>query len=324
MESGSRQTLRGVGGVHLLDNEDVFLLLDVLHRQVAQDDLLHRPGGVGAGPSAGEGVFIHSALAPNALAAQIQDILRPVPEGGFPLLLVDAGVVSSFQGIVDCHQLLGAGHNGIAEEALLVAPDTRLNPGVHVPAVARVPDVVDAQGNGLIGENAGGVGIVVGHHGFHGGVRDGPLVPPGLALERVPHVAALGAAEAGGGLVSVFEGHFMERAAPQGRGLIGHAGVAELLQRDGIPGGKGRGGEQAQDADQRQQQGRQARSQGMMFFVHKGFLSILNLATKKGPLASCQWASVWYEAVPEWFIRRDYGWWDHPRPCSSRPGHFGR
>ena len=68
----------------------------------------------------------------------------------------------------------------------------------------------------------------------------------------------------------------MESAAPQGRGLIRHAGVAELLQRDGVACGKGRGGEQAQHADQRQQQGRQARSQGMMFFVHKGFLSKLN------------------------------------------------
>ena len=172
MESGPRKALAGIGSVHLLDDEDVFLLLNVFHRQVAQDDLLHRPGGVGGAAGAGEGVFIHSALAPNALAAQVQDELGPVPEGALALLLVDAGVVGALQGVVHGHQLLGAGHDRIAHAALLIPPDASLDPGVHVPPIPGAPDVRHAQGLRLVGEDAGGMGVVIGHHSFHGGVGD--------------------------------------------------------------------------------------------------------------------------------------------------------
>ena len=242
---------------------------------------------MGAGTSAGKGVLIHGALAPHALTAQVQDVLRPVPERRIALLLVDTGIMSSFQGVVHGHQFLGAGSHGIAHAALLIPPDAGLHPCVHIPAVARVPNIVYAEALSLFGENAGGVGIVIGHHGFHGGVGDGPLAAPGLALQAAAHAAALGAAEADGVLASIFEGHFMKGAAPQGGGLVRHAGVAELLQRDGVAGGEGRRGEQAQGTDQRQQQSRQARSQMVILLFHrqKLFLSFV-FGNEKSPSAS--------------------------------------
>ena len=67
--------------------------------------------------------------------------------------------------VVDAHQFLGAGGHGVRQQTGLVAPDNGLHPGVHGPGVAAVPHIVHTQGVGLIGEHAGGVGVIVGHHG---------------------------------------------------------------------------------------------------------------------------------------------------------------
>ena len=175
------------------------------------------------------------------------------------------------QGVEYGHQLLGAGRHGVAHTALLIAPDDRLHPGVHIPGIAAAPNVIYAQGLGLVRKDAGGVGVVVGHHSQDGGIGDGGLVPPGLADQGASHSGTLGAAEADGGLVPAGEIHLVEGTAAQGGGFIADAGHSEPLQLDRVAGGQGRGRKQAQNADQRQQQRRHAGPQGMVHFLHKPF-----------------------------------------------------
>ena len=266
METGPGKNLARVGGVDFFDNQGIFFLFNVLDDQITENDLLHRTGWVRRASRTGKGVFIDLTLAPNSLVSQIKDKLGSIPEGAITLLFVDTGVMGPLKGIVYRHEFLGAGHHGITDTALLIPPNTCLDPGVHVPTVLRPPHIVHTRGLCFIGKYALGVTVVVSHHGFHRGVGDGGLMPPALSLERSPHSAALRAAEAGGDLIPIGKVHFVERAAPQGRRLIRHAGVSELLQRDRIRRREGGGREQPENTDQGQQHGRQTRSQ--RFLLH--------------------------------------------------------
>ena len=263
------KALAWIGGIHLFDDQGIAILRGDF--QLPQDDLLDTACRVCAGARAGEAVLIGRTLAPYAPLSQVENILRPGAEGGTVLFLVNAGVVGALQGVEYCHQLLGASDNRVAHAALLIAPDDRLYPGVHVPGIAGAPNVVYTQGLCLVRKDAGGVGVVVGHHGQDGGIGDGGLVPPGLADQGTPHSAALRAAEAHRGFIPAGEIHLVEGTAAQGGGFVGYAGHAEPLQLDRVAGGQGRCREQAQDADQRQQQRRHAGPQGMVHFLHKPF-----------------------------------------------------
>lgn len=96
--------------------------------------------------------------------------------------------------------------------------------------------------------------VVICHHHFHRGVRDGRGVSPGLALQAAAHTAALRAAETYSSFAAVVVIHLVELTAAQALRLVRHAGIAKPLQRDGIGPGRLRpAGNQPQHADQRNQ-----------------------------------------------------------------------
>ena len=245
------KTLGGVGGVHLLDHQLVLLVCD---GKAADHNALDGAGGVGGRASAGEGILFYVAIAPNILLAKIQDIFRPIPECGAVAGLVDAGIARALQRIPDVHQFLRAGGGGIAQGAVLIPPHDGLYPGVHVPAITGIPDVIHAKGVSLVCEDAEGVGVVIGHHHFNGGIGDGLRIAPGLADQRGAHAAALRPAEAHGGLSGHAVIHLVHCASAKAGRLIGNTAHAEPLQLDGVSPCRQRGsGEQAEDADQGQQ-----------------------------------------------------------------------
>ena len=88
-------------------------------------------------------------IAPYALRAQVEDILRPVPERSAVHSLVNTGIIGVFQIVVDAQQFLSAGNHGVGQQTGLVPPDDSLGPGVHGPGVVAVPHVVHAEGFGL-------------------------------------------------------------------------------------------------------------------------------------------------------------------------------
>ena len=251
MEPSSGKALGGVGGVYLLDHQLVLLVCD---GKTANHNALDGAGGVGGRASAGEGILFYVAIAPNILLAKIQDIFRPVPECGAVADLVDAGIARALQRVPDVHQFLRAGGGGITQGAVLIPPHDGLYPGVHVPAITGIPDVIHAKGLGLVREVAEGVGVVIGHHHFNGGIGDGLRIAPGLPDQRGAHAAALRPAEAHGGLSGHAVIHLVHCASAKAGGLIGNAAHAEPLQLDGVGPRRQRGrGEQAEDADQGQQ-----------------------------------------------------------------------
>ena len=251
MEPRSGKALGGVGGVHLLDHQLVLLIRD---GKTADHNALDGAGGVGGRASAGEGILFYVAIAPNILLAQIQDIFRPVPECGAVAGLVDAGIARALQRVPDVHQFLRAGGGGITQGAVLIPPHDGLYPGVHVPAITGIPDVIHAQGVSLVREDAEGVGVVIGHHHFNGGIGDGLRMPPGLADQGGAHAAALRPAEAHRGLSGHAVIHLVHCASAKAGGLIRDAAHAEPLQLDGVGSRCQRGsGEQAENADQGQQ-----------------------------------------------------------------------
>ena len=75
----------------------------------------------------------------------------------------------------------------------------------------------------LVSEGAGGVCVVIGHHGFDGKVGDGLRVAPGLTDQRCAHTAAFHAAEANGCLAAYAVVHLMQCASAKAGGLIGNA-----------------------------------------------------------------------------------------------------
>ena len=220
------KTLGGVGGVHLLDHQLVLLVCD---GKAADHNALDGAGGVGGRASAGEGILFYVAIAPNILLAQIQNVFRPVPECGTVAGLVDAGIARALQRVPDVHQFLRAGGGGITQGAVLIPPHDGLYPGVHVPAITGIPDVIHAQGVGLVREDAEGVGVVIGHHHFDGGIGDGLRIAPGLADQRGAHAAALRPAEAHGGLSGHAVIHLVHCASAKAGGLIGNTAHAEPL-----------------------------------------------------------------------------------------------
>ena len=226
MEPRSGKALGGVGGVYLLDHQRVPLVCD---GKTADHNALDGAGGVGGRASAGEGILFYVAIAPNILLAQIQDIFRPVPECGAVAGLVDAGIACALQRVPDVHQFLRAGGGGITQGAVLIPPHDGLYPGVHVPAITGIPDVIHAKGMGLVREDAEGVGVVIGHHHFDGGIGDELRIAPGLADQRGAHAAALRPAEAHGGLPGHAVIHLVHCASAKAGGLIGNAAHAEPL-----------------------------------------------------------------------------------------------
>ena len=226
MEPRSGKALGGVGGVYLLDHQRVPLVCD---GKTADHNALDGAGGVGGRASAGEGILFYVAIAPNILLAQIQDIFRPVPECGAVAGLVDTGIARALQRVPDVHQFLRAGGGGITQGAVLIPPHDGLYPGVHVPAITGIPDVIHAKGMGLVREDAEGVGVVIGHHHFDGGIGDGLRIAPGLADQRGAHAAALRPAEAHGGLPGHAVIHLVHCASAKAGGLIGNAAHAEPL-----------------------------------------------------------------------------------------------
>ena len=226
MEPRSGKALGGIGGVYLLDHQLVLLIRD---GKTADHNALDGAGGVGGRASAGEGILFYVAIAPNILLAQIQDIFRPVPECGAVAGLVDAGIARALQRVPDVHQFLRAGGGGITQGAVLIPPHDGLYPGVHVPAITGIPDVIHAKGVGLVREDAEGVGVVIGHHHFDGGIGDGLRIAPGLANQRGAHAAALRPAEAHGGLSGHTVIHLVHCASAKAGRLIGNAAHAEPL-----------------------------------------------------------------------------------------------
>ena len=226
MEPSSGKALGGVGGVYLLDHQLVLLVCD---GKTANHNALDGAGGVGGRASAGEGILFYVAIAPNILLAQIQDIFRSIPECGAVADLVDAGIARALQRVPDVHQFLRAGGGGITQGAVLIPPHDGLYPGVHVPAITGIPDVIHAKGVGLVCEDAEGVGVVIGHHHFDGGIGDGLRIAPGLPNQRGAHAAALRPAEAHGGLSGHAVIHLVHCASAEAGGLIGNAAHAEPL-----------------------------------------------------------------------------------------------
>ena len=226
VEPRSGKALGGIGGVYLLDHQRVLLIRD---GKAADHNALDGAGWVGGRARAGEGILFYVAIAPNILLAQIQDIFRPVPECGAVAGLVDAGIARAFQRIPDVHQFLRAGGGGITQGAVLIPPHDGLYPGVHVPAITGIPDVIHAQGVGLVREDAEGVGVVIGHHHFDGGIGDGLRIAPGLTDQRGAHAAALRPAEAHGGLSGHAVIHLVHCASAKAGRLIGNTAHAEPL-----------------------------------------------------------------------------------------------
>ena len=226
MEPRSGKALGGVGGVYLLDHQLVLLIRD---GKTADHNALDSAGGVCGRACAGEGILFYVAIAPNILLAQIQNIFRPVPECGAVAGLVDAGIARALQRVPDVHQFLRTGGGGITQGAVLIPPHDGLHPGVHVPAITGIPDVIHAKGVGLVREDAEGVGVVIGHHHFDGGIGDGLRIAPGLADQRGAHAAALRPAEAHGGLSGHAVIHLVHCASAKAGGLIRNTAHAEPL-----------------------------------------------------------------------------------------------
>ena len=226
VEPRSGKALGGIGGVYLLDHQFVLLIRD---GKTADHNALDGAGGVGGRASAGEGILFYVAIAPNILLAQIQDIFRPIPECGAVAGLVDAGIACALQRVPDIHQFLRAGGGGITQGAVLIPPHDGLYPGVHVPAITGIPDVIHAKGVGLVCEDAEGVGVVIGHHHFDGGIGDGLRIAPGLPDQGGAHAAALRPAKAHGGLSGHAVIHLVHCASAKAGGLIGNTAHAEPL-----------------------------------------------------------------------------------------------
>ena len=127
---------------------------------------------------------------------------------------------------------------------------------------------------GTVGKNAAAVGVIIRHHGFDGRVADGLGVVPLVSVQRPPHAATMIGAKTCDGVAVVVEFHLVEPAGVERRRLVVDAVVGAVLHDDGIrTGGQGRGGEQAQDAHQRQQHGHDPGPQRMRLFLHVLFLS---------------------------------------------------
>ena len=160
-ETGTRKRQIGIGRIYFFDGELIPLPGD---GQISDNDALDLIGGVLGRTRAGILVFINIAIAPHTLLAQIQDVLGAVPQA-YPIYnIVDTGEVGVVQMVIDIHQFLRADGGRIIQGTLLIAPDHCLNPGIHGPNIARIPNIVNTEGMCLIRKNPSAVGIKIGHH----------------------------------------------------------------------------------------------------------------------------------------------------------------
>ena len=255
MELRPLQALGGIRGVHFFDNQGI-PFRGGLYGQIPDHDLLNAACGMCGASGSGKGILVDLTVAPHALISKIKDKLCPVPEGDAIAFLINAGEMGALQRVIDCHQFLRAAHHWIAEAALLVTPDNGLHPCVHVPGVGRIPNGVYAQCLGPVCKYAGRMGVIIGHHHGDRGIRNGGLIPPSLANERLAHAAAFRAAKANPGCAAVVVVHLMQAGRAQLRGGVGDAGHPEALQLDRVRSRRQCGdGEQPENTDGRQQQG---------------------------------------------------------------------
>ena len=275
---GAGQPLAGVGGVHLFHGQLILLMGD---GEITDDDPLDVIGRMLCGAGASVGIFKNFAVAPDALSAQVENILGAVPERGPVYDIVNAGVAGVLQIVVDIHQLLCAGSHGISgKRLLLMAPDDSLHPGVHGPGIVTAPNLIHAQGMSLVCKNAAAVGVIIRHHGFDGRIADGLWVIPLVSLQRPAHAAPVVGAKACDSIAVVVKFHLVEPAGVEGCRLIVDTVMGAVLHDNGVrAGGQGRSGEQTQDTHQRQQHGEDPGRQRMRLFLHVLFLS----SEKEGP-----------------------------------------
>ena len=203
-------------------------------------------------------VLIDITFTPDALRPKGQDVVRPVTEGPAVQFIVDVGIMGATHIIEDIHQFFRTGHSGIGEQALLIAPHDGLYPGIHDPDIVRPPSLSDTEGDRLIGENAGGVAIEVGHHVLHSRVRDGLRLVPFMAFQRPPHALALFGAEAHDIGPAEVIAHLVHIADAQCWRLIAGSVVGAVGQLDrarrGLCGKHGCG-KQPKQTDQHQKRG---------------------------------------------------------------------
>ena len=175
------KALGGICGIHLFNNQ---LIGNTDNFQLTNDDFLDI-----AARAARIGVFLNGAVAPCALRTEIEDVLRPLTEGIVALLrLVNAGETGAFQGVVDVHQLLGARlHRVAAQCSGFITPDDGLHPGVHIPGVSSVPDIIYTCGNSDVRKFAKRMAVIIRHHHGNGGIGDAAGVVPGVAPVIVIH-----------------------------------------------------------------------------------------------------------------------------------------
>ena len=265
MELRPLQALGGVGGIHLFNNQGIFIMRDI---QLTENHLLYAACRMRTGTRSGKGVLIDRAISPHTLRSQIQNILGAASEGSTILFLVDAGIVGAFQGIVDRHQFLSAGNHRITHTPLLIPPDDSLDPCVHVPGVSRIPNGVYAQCLGSVCKYTGRMGVVISHHHRYRGIGEGRFMSPGLADEGLAHTAALRTAKASNRLTAAGIKHLMQRTASQCGRLIGHTGHPKAVQLNCVSNRHGLGREQPRDAEQCQQQGCHPDVERISMFLH--------------------------------------------------------
>ena len=99
-ESGTGQSLAGVGGVDLADSQLILLSGD---GQLAHHHRLDIVGGVITGAGTSIGILIYRTVPPDALSAQVQDVLGPVSERPAIQFIIDAGVIGMLQIVVNIH-----------------------------------------------------------------------------------------------------------------------------------------------------------------------------------------------------------------------------
>ena len=176
------------------------------------------------------------------------------------------------QVVIDAQKFLGAGRHGVGKQTGLIPPDDSLGPGVHGPCVIAVPYIVHTQGLGLIGKDAGGMSVEVGHHRLDGGIGDGFGIAPCVAFQRPAHAFALFGAKAHCAFAIVVKVHLVQVAHAKGRRIVLGPAVSTIIHFDGA--GircQCRGGQQTQHTHQHQQQSCHAGEHGIGFLHNKKF-----------------------------------------------------
>ena len=231
VERGSRQRHIALR-VHFLHNQRIIRRVRRCTRNLADHNALHRVGGVGGTARACKAVLVYLRAAPG-IGSQQEDIIRDLIKRFVQALrmAVDVGVVFTFQTVVHPHQFLRAVLHRIAQSPLLIPPDHRLNPCVHIVGERIIPYVIDARGDGLIGKDAQRMGIIVGHEHLDRGIGNLCGIAPGLSNQGAAHTPAVVTAEARGSAVIV-KLHVVDRGGSQPAGMIAGPGKVTVGQPD--------------------------------------------------------------------------------------------